>query len=91
MIYLNKLDPIETESKFNIKSEDLKPTIANFSSYNDKPDIIPTEKNDSEIKIEIENNEEEEILDEDAIAKGLVKKFGEYDHTLELKNLKLPQ
>ena len=86
----NKLDPIETESKFNIKSEDLKPTIANFSSYNDKPDIIPTEKNDSEIKIEIENNEEEEILDEDAIAKGLVKKFGEYDHTLELKNYKTP-
>ena len=85
-----KLDPIETESKFNIKSEDLKPTIANFSSYNDKPDIIPTEKNDSEIKIEIENNEEEEILDEDAIAKGLVKKFGEYDHTLELKNYKTP-
>ena len=85
-----KLDPIETESKFNIKSEDLKPTIANFSSYNDKPDIIPTEKNDSEIKIEIENNEEEEILDEDAIAKGLVKKFGDYDHTLELKNYKTP-
>ena len=85
-----KLDPIETESKFNIKSEDLKPTIANFSSYNNRSDIIPTEKNDSEIKIEIENNEEEEILDEDAIAKGVVKKFGEYDHTLELKNYKTP-
>ena len=47
-------------------------------------------KEETEIKIEIENNKEEEILDEDAIAKGLVKKFGEYDHTLELKNYKTP-
>jgi DNA segregation ATPase FtsK/SpoIIIE, S-DNA-T family len=85
-----KLNLEKSKSKFNIKSEDLKPTITNFSSYNDKPNVKPTESNDSEIKIEIENNEEEEILDEDAIAKGLVKKFGEYDHTLELKNYKTP-
>ena len=85
-----KLNLEKSKSKFNIKSEDLKPTITNFSSYNDKPNVKPTESNDSEIKIEIENNEEEEILDEDAIAKGLVKKFGEYDHTLELKNFKTP-
>ena len=80
----------ETQSKFNIKSEDLKPTIANFSSYNDNTLQKPAENEESEIKIEIENSEEEEILDEDAIAKGLVKKFGEYDHTLELKNYKTP-
>ena len=85
-----KLNPEKSESKFNIKSEDLKPTITNFSSYNDKVDVKPTENSESEIKIEIEKNEEEEILDEDAIAKGLVKKFGEYDHTLELKNYKTP-
>ncbi len=85
-----KLNLEKSKSKFNIKSEDLKPTITNFSSYNDKPNVKPAESNDSEIKIEIENNEEEEILDEDAIAKGLVKKFGEYDHTLELKNYKTP-
>ena len=86
----NKLNKERTESKFNIKSEDLKPTIANFSSYKDKPNFKPSENSESEIKIEIENNEKEEILDEDAIAKGLVKKFGEYDHTLELKNYKTP-
>jgi len=80
----------ETQSKFNIKSEDLKPTIANFSSYNVNTLQKPAENEESEIKIEIENSEEEEILDEDAIAKGLVKKFGEYDHTLELKNYKTP-
>ena len=34
------------------------------------------------IKIEIKENIEEEILDEDLIAKNLVKKYGEYDHTL---------
>ena len=81
---------LETKSKFNIKSEELKPTIANFSSYKDKSEEKSNLKEETEIKIEIENNEEEEILDEDAIAKGLVKKFGEYDHTLELKNYKTP-
>jgi S-DNA-T family DNA segregation ATPase FtsK/SpoIIIE len=81
---------LETKSKFNIKSEELKPTIANFSSYKDKSEEKSDLKEESEIKIEIENNKEEEILDEDAIAKGLVKKFGEYDHTLELKNYKTP-
>jgi S-DNA-T family DNA segregation ATPase FtsK/SpoIIIE len=81
---------LETKSKFNIKSEELKPTIANFSSYKDKSEEKSDLKEETEIKIEIENNKEEEILDEDAIAKGLVKKFGEYDHTLELKNYKTP-
>ena len=81
---------LETKSKFNIKSEELKPTIANFSSYKDKSEEKSNLKEETEIKIEIENNKEEEILDEDAIAKGLVKKFGEYDHTLELKNYKTP-
>ena len=78
----------EKTNKFNFKNEELKPTIQNFSSYkkNDTNEV----KNEDEIKIEIESTEKEEILDEDAIAKSLVKKFGEYDHTLELKNFKPP-
>ena len=36
------------------------------------------------------NFQKEEILDEDLIAKNLVKKYGEYDHTLELKNFQPP-
>ncbi|MBL6649480.1 MAG: DNA translocase FtsK [Flavobacteriaceae bacterium] len=80
----------ETEekiSKFNFKNEETKPTIQNFSSYekNSESEIVK-----EEIKIKIESTEKEEILDEDVIAKSLVKKFGEYDHTLELKNFKPP-
>ena len=80
----------ETEekiSKFNFKNEEAKPTIQNFSSYekNSESEIVK-----EEIKIKIESTEKEEILDEDVIAKSLVKKFGEYDHTLELKNFKPP-
>ena len=76
-------------SKFNFKNEEAKPTIQNFSSYAEKK-VESRAIEDDEIKIEIENNQNEEILDEDEIAKGLVKKFGEYDHTLELKNFKPP-
>ena len=82
------LDP-EPKSKFEIKKEELKPTIENFSSINktkSKEDL----KSDDKIEIEIETNETEETLDEDSIAKNLVKKFGEYDHTLELKNFQSP-
>jgi S-DNA-T family DNA segregation ATPase FtsK/SpoIIIE len=81
-------DKIST-SKFNFKNEEAKPTIQNFSSHSTKKEEILKSEND-EIKIEIESNKKEEILDEDEIAKGLVKKFGEYDHTLELKNFKPP-
>ena len=76
-------------SKFNFKNEEAKPTIQNFSSYTEKK-VESRANEDDEIKIEIENNQNEEILDENEIAKGLVKKFGEYDHTLELKNFKPP-
>ena len=76
-------------SKFNFKNEEAKPTIQNFSSYAEKK-VESRANEDDEIKIEIENNQNEEILDENEIAKGLVKKFGEYDHTLELKNFKPP-
>jgi S-DNA-T family DNA segregation ATPase FtsK/SpoIIIE len=76
-------------SKFIFKNEEAKPTIQNFSSYTEKK-VESKANEDDEIKIEIENNQNEEILDENEIAKGLVKKFGEYDHTLELKNFKPP-
>ena len=69
-------------------NKDLKPTIENFSSIK-KEEKSDLEKSDN-IKIEIKENIEEEILDEDLIAKNLVKKYGEYDHTLELKNFKPP-
>ena len=82
------VDYKEENKNINIK-KDLKPTIENFSSF--EKDNNSKEKTSNEvIKIEINDNTQEEILDEDKIAKNLVKKFGEYDHTLELKNFKPP-
>ena len=80
---------LESESKFKIKKENLKPTIENFSSIN-KSNVKEDLKIEDNIEIEIETNKKEETLDEDSIAKNLVKKFGEYDHTLELKNFQTP-
>ena len=80
-------EEIEKSSSFKI-NKDLKPTIENFSSI--KKDNKLEENKSENIKIEIKENKEEEILDEDLIAKNLVKKYGEYDHTLELKNFKPP-
>ena len=77
----------EIESLIPI-NKNLKPTIENFSSINKEVNSID-DKNEN-IKIEIKENKEEEVLDEDLIAKNLVKKYGLYDHTLELKNFKPP-
>ena len=70
-------------------NKDIKPTIENFSSLKNKPDKSERDNNE-EIKMEIKESVEEEIFDDEIIAKNLVKKFGEYDHTLELKNFKPP-
>ncbi len=82
------IDHKEENKNINIK-KDLKPTIENFSSF-EKDNNSKEETSNEVIKIEINDNTQEEILDEDKIAKNLVKKFGEYDHTLELKNFKPP-
>ena len=78
-----------SKSSFEVNNEELKPTIQNFSSINKTESIIESQP-DTNIKIEIETNKTEETLDEDSIAKNLVKKYGEYDHTLELKNFQPP-
>ncbi|RCL64492.1 MAG: DNA translocase FtsK [Cryomorphaceae bacterium] len=86
---INNDNSNEKEIETNVKlNKNLKPTIENFSSI-EKDDNKSDPKTD-EIKIEIKENKEEEILDEDLIAKNLVKKYGEYDHTLELKNFQPP-
>ena len=78
-----------SKSSFEVNNEELKPTIQNFSSINKTKSTIESQP-DTNIKIEIETNKTEETLDEDSIAKNLVKKYGEYDHTLELKNFQPP-
>tara|TARA_R100001369_G_scaffold22674_3_gene41354 strand:- start:20146 stop:22503 length:2358 start_codon:yes stop_codon:yes gene_type:complete len=53
----------------------------------DKPSARPAVV-DEEVKMQVETVEEEEA--EDSLSKKLVKDFGEFDHTLELKNYKWP-
>ena len=85
----NKKEEIQEKIENNIKvNKNLNPTIENFSSI--KKDIKVSEEKSEDIKIEIKENKEEEVLDDDLIAKNLVKKYGEYDHTLELKNFQPP-
>ncbi|MDA9676697.1 DNA translocase FtsK, partial [Flavobacteriaceae bacterium] len=85
----NKKEEIQEKIENNIKvNKNLNPTIENFSSI--KKDTKVSEEKLDDIKIEIKENKEEEVLDDDLIAKNLVKKYGEYDHTLELKNFQPP-
>jgi S-DNA-T family DNA segregation ATPase FtsK/SpoIIIE len=85
----NKKEKVQEKIENNIKvNKNLNPTIENFSSI--KKDIKVSEEKSEDIKIEIKENKEEEVLDDDLIAKNLVKKYGEYDHTLELKNFRPP-
>jgi S-DNA-T family DNA segregation ATPase FtsK/SpoIIIE len=85
----NKKEEIQEKIENNIKvNKNLNPTIENFSSI--KKDTKVSEEKSDDIKIEIKENKEEEVLDDDLIAKNLVKKYGEYDHTLELKNFQPP-
>ena len=85
----NKKEEIQEKIENNIKvNKNLNPTIENFSSI--KKDTKVSDEKSDDIKIEIKENKEEEVLDDDLIAKNLVKKYGEYDHTLELKNFQPP-
>ncbi len=61
------------------------PTPSNLQK--DKPAPKPTVV-EEEVQMEVETVEEEEA--EDTLSKKLVKDFGEFDHTLELKNYKWP-
>ncbi len=54
-----------------------------------KPSPTPSPSPSTEnVQMEVETAEEEEV--EDTLSKKLVKDFGEFDHTLELKNYKWP-
>jgi S-DNA-T family DNA segregation ATPase FtsK/SpoIIIE len=79
------------DTKFIFKNEKLdeniKPTIDNFSKIQPLENEIKTIEDNVEMKIE-KINDEERIKSE---ANNILNKYGEYDHTLELKNFKKPQ
>ena len=98
---------IDDDNKENKLNEDqdveIKPTIQNFSKFeknennviNKTNDLVVKEKNKieqdlgDEIEIDIEKIKSEETVDSNST--DLLNKFGEYDHTLELKSFKLPE
>ena len=70
----NKKEEIQEKIENNIKvNKNLNPTIENFSSI--KKDTKVSDEKSDDIKIEIKENKEEEVLDDDLIAKNLVKNY----------------
>jgi S-DNA-T family DNA segregation ATPase FtsK/SpoIIIE len=77
-------------SPFGIDKKTLKPTISKHSSIESSSENKASKTNDaSDLTMEIEITEEE-TTPEDQLAKRLVKDYGEFDPTLELKNYKYP-
>ncbi|MBL6592323.1 MAG: DNA translocase FtsK [Flavobacteriaceae bacterium] len=88
-----KIDESTDDTKFIFKNdkqvEFIKPTIQNFSKIEslEEEKEIKTIEHEVEMKIE-KINDEERIKSE---ANNILNKYGEYDHTLELKSFKKPQ
>ena len=82
---------------------DVQPTIQNYSKIDqivkkpidlnndDKTDVLDNDSDDliDEIAIDIEKIKDEETVDNNSV--DLLKKFGEFDHTLDLKSFKQPE
>ena len=75
--------------KNDVDNDEIKPTIENFSKFDlekNKDDIINSNDN---IEMKIETiSDEERIISE---SENILKKYGEFDPTLELKGYKQPQ
>ena len=96
-------EEINQNADVNEELNDVQPTIQNFSKIdkiNKKPinlnndDNTDEFDNDSddlidEIAIDIEKIKDEETVDNSSV--DLLKKFGEFDHTLDLKSFKQPE
>ena len=75
--------------KNDIDKDEIKPTIENFSKFDlekNKDDIINSDDN---IEMKIETISDEERINSES--ENILKKYGEFDPTLELKGYKQPQ
>ena len=86
-------DIINEENSFvfenDVDKDEIKPTIENFSKFDlekNKDDII---NNDDNIEMKIETISNEERIESES--ENMLKKYGEFDPTLELKGYKHPQ
>ena len=96
-------EEINQNKDVNKEPNDVQPTIQNFSKIDQivkKPiDLVNDDKTDlldvdddgliDEIAIDIEKIKDEETVDNNSV--DLLKKFGEFDHTLDLKSFKQPE
>jgi len=75
--------------KNDVDKDEIKPTIENFSKFDlekNKDDII---NSDDKIEMKIETISDEERINSES--ENILKKYGEFDPTLELKGYKQPQ
>ena len=75
--------------KNDVNKDEIKPTIENFSKFDlekNKDDIINSNDN---IEMKIETISDEERINSES--ENILKKYGEFDPTLELKGYKQPQ
>jgi len=75
--------------KNDVDKDEIKPTIENFSKFDlekNKDDIINSNDN---IEMKIETISDEERINSES--ENILKKYGEFDPTLELKGFKQPQ
>ena len=96
-------EEINQNKDVNKEPNDVQPTIQNFSKIdqivkkpidlvnNDNTDLIDADADGliDEIAIDIEKIKDEETVDKNSV--DLLKKFGEFDHTLDLKSFKQPE
>ena len=96
-------EEINQNADVNEELNDVQPTIQNFSKIdqiNKKPINLNNDDNTDEfvndiddlideIAIDIEKIKDEETVDNSSV--DLLKKFGEFDHTLDLKSFKQPE
>ena len=96
-------DEINQNSDVSEDLNDVQPTIQNYSKIDqivkkpidlntdDKTDGFDNDSDDliDEIAIDIEKIKDEETVDKNSV--DLLKKFGEFDHTLDLKSFKQPE
>jgi DNA segregation ATPase FtsK/SpoIIIE, S-DNA-T family len=89
---------LKPTSKFEIKKEELKPTISSYSEIElepslktDAPEIKPNKEiiTTNDEAFVIEKAKDEDVMEENLAAK-IVADFGEFDPTLELSNYKFP-
>ena len=96
-------EEINQNKDVNKEPNDVQPTIQNFSKIDqivkkpidlvndDNTDLIDADADGliDEIAIDIEKIKDEETVDKNNV--DLLKKFGEFDHTLDLKSFKQPE